>query len=1018
VLRSRHGEGALIEFRLLGPVEVVDGERRLDLGAPKQRALLAILLLHRGELVSADRLVDELWGEQPPSAAAKNVQVYVSRLRKALGDGVLVTRGSGYALEPAPEAVDLDRFERLVESGRDLLAASDARGAARTLRAALELWRGRPLADFAHESFAQTEIARLEELRLAALEDRVEADLALGRHAALVPELEALVREQPLRERLRGALMLALYRCGRQSEALDVYRAMRRALVEELGLEPSPPLQRLQRAILAHDPELEPPPTAVRAAAMRRAGWWLVAAGAVLAGAAAPATAVELTRGGAGVSRMLPNNVGAIDPKTNKFVAEIPAGNRPAQLTVGEGGLWVLNADDATVSRIDPVGRRLLETFSTSSTPFDLAAGAGGLWVANAGVESALPVSLTRFELAPRIRGGTTSLGQRRAASYGGRLPGEAYLAVGGGSVWAIGADSLVRQLDPRTQRVIRVVPLSARSLTYGGGALWALEADVNGVVRVEPRTGRVTQRILIPSVNSLQALVVGEGAVWVTAPFQGLVYRIDPGPPPNQQTVSVTFGVSTIAFGADAVWVGNDVNDTLSRIDPKTNEVTAELKVPSPQALAFVERTVWVSSGVPSGRSGALTTASCGKLIYGGNGEPDLLIASDLALQGSAAAYTLPMTKAIELVLRKHGFHAGRHTVGYQSCDDATQQAGGFDVGRCFANAKAYAVDATVIGLVGTYNTGCAMAEIPVLNRAPRGPLAMVSPMNTFGPPTRRQIGMPADFMSQLYPTGVRNYARVIGADHIQVAADAALAKQLGLRRVGVVYDRLGSTSQTERAWFAYAAAKLGSPAVLSLLWRPDRPNFASVVARLHRGGADGLFITGATDPAVAAGLIRTVRRAFGPRFPIIVTDWVSPWPQFAGKVGPAASGVYASLAGLTTPAALPPAGRALQRELGRAGRIAYAGAYGAQAAEVLLDAIARSDGTRASVARQLLRTHIRGGYAGDLRFDQAGDPVTAPVTIFLLRTGATNATGSADFQDAVIDRVITPPTIAIPPP
>jgi DNA-binding SARP family transcriptional activator len=200
--------------------------------------VLAILLLHRGEVVSADRIVDELWGERPPGRATKTVQVYVSRLRKALGDGVLVTRGGGYVLELNGESVDADRFSRLAGQGRRALDDGDPEGAREKLTAALDLWRGPPLADLAYEPFAQNEVARLEELRLVAVENRADADLALGRHAELVPELEALVREHPTRERLREELMLALYRSGRQVEALESYRDARRALDQELGLEP------------------------------------------------------------------------------------------------------------------------------------------------------------------------------------------------------------------------------------------------------------------------------------------------------------------------------------------------------------------------------------------------------------------------------------------------------------------------------------------------------------------------------------------------------------------------------------------------------------------------------------------------------------------------------------------------------------------------------------------------------------------------------------------------------------
>jgi DNA-binding SARP family transcriptional activator len=246
-----------MEFRVLGPLEVVEDGRELSLGGTKQRALLANLLLRANQVVSSERLIDELWGESPPATAAKAIQVYVSNLRKQLGERLL-TRSPGYVLQVDPDEFDLARFEELLDKARK--AAPHA--AAESLRSALALWRGPALADLAYESFAQTDIARLEELRLAAWEERVEADLAVGRHAELVPELESLVARHPLRERLRSQLMLALYRSGRQAEALKVYQDARQTLTEELGLEPSPALQRLERAILAQDPALEPEPPA------------------------------------------------------------------------------------------------------------------------------------------------------------------------------------------------------------------------------------------------------------------------------------------------------------------------------------------------------------------------------------------------------------------------------------------------------------------------------------------------------------------------------------------------------------------------------------------------------------------------------------------------------------------------------------------------------------------------------------------------------------------------------------
>jgi DNA-binding SARP family transcriptional activator len=232
-----------MEFRILGPLEVVEGERTVDMAGAKHRALLAMLLLHANEVVSSERLIDALWEDEPPETARKALQVYVSQLRKTLGKDRVQTKAPGYLLRVQEGELDLARFQRLAEEGRP--------------REALRLWRGPPLAEFASERFAQGEIARLEELRLTCFEERLEHDLAAGRHAELVGELEALINEHPLRERVRGQLMLALYRSGRQAEALEAYQGARRILVEELGIEPGRPLRELEKAILQQDPSLD-----------------------------------------------------------------------------------------------------------------------------------------------------------------------------------------------------------------------------------------------------------------------------------------------------------------------------------------------------------------------------------------------------------------------------------------------------------------------------------------------------------------------------------------------------------------------------------------------------------------------------------------------------------------------------------------------------------------------------------------------------------------------------------------
>ena len=244
-----------MEFRILGPLEVLEGEDALDVPGQRQRSLLALLLLHANQVISSSRLIEELWPDEASESHAGALQASVSRLRKSLGSGaeLLVTLQTGYVIRLAPGQLDLDRFERLVEEAGD----AEPPEAAEKLREALALWRGPALADFAYEPFAQAAIGRLEEVHLLAVEMRIDADLALGRHAELVAELDALAAEHPLRERLRGQLMLALYRSGRQAEALAAYQSARSTLVDELGIEPGSALQEVERAILRQDRALE-----------------------------------------------------------------------------------------------------------------------------------------------------------------------------------------------------------------------------------------------------------------------------------------------------------------------------------------------------------------------------------------------------------------------------------------------------------------------------------------------------------------------------------------------------------------------------------------------------------------------------------------------------------------------------------------------------------------------------------------------------------------------------------------
>ena len=370
-----------MRFGLLGPLEVRTDEKVIRLGGAKQRALLVILLLHANEVVPSERLIDELWGERPPPTVTKILQNAVSHLRRALGDGRLLTRGHGYELRVAPEELDLRQFQRLAEEGR---AASD--GA--KLREALALWRGPALVDLRNETFAQHASLDLEEERLGVLEDRIAADLAEGGGAELVPELERLVREHPLRERPHGQLMLALYRAGRQADALEAYQRARRTLMQELGLEPSPRLQELERRILNQDPELEAQPrspgplepVSSPARRRRRAALALVVVAVVAGGVVGIVYALD-HHGGSGPLIAKPNSLAVVDPGRNRLVAVVPVGTTPRGVAV-DSSVWVANSGDGTVSQLDSRTFKVVQTIGIGTEATDIATGAGGVWVA------------------------------------------------------------------------------------------------------------------------------------------------------------------------------------------------------------------------------------------------------------------------------------------------------------------------------------------------------------------------------------------------------------------------------------------------------------------------------------------------------------------------------------------------------------------------------------------------------------------------------------------------------------
>jgi DNA-binding SARP family transcriptional activator/streptogramin lyase len=600
-----------MEFRLLGPLELEGDHGVVPLGSGKQRALLAVLLLHANEQVSRERLIDALWGETPPASAAHSVDVYVSRLRKALheagANGVLATRGAGYLLHVDGEHYDAGRFERLLDESR---ASSDSEQAAKLLRDALALWRGPPLVDVELEGSARRSVDRLEELRLVALEERIEADLALGRHPTVVGELQSLIAVHPLRESLRAQYMRALYGAGRQAEALDAYRDAHRTLAE-LGLEPSPELKALQRQILTHDPSLRVAADRGVREPRRRGGRrsWVIAGGlAVLVAVVAAVLTIGLTRdsGVAATVVAVNDSVGLFDPATERLVADIPIGGSPSNdslvggpnIAVGLGFVWVTNVDDLTLIRIDPKKRAIARTIGLGGIPAAVAVGHGAVWVLTTPTTTLLKLdSLGNIVQKIRLR--------RRDALPPPPFHRPASLVSGPGAIWVVHGLASVAKIDPRTGRVLHdtvglggVVP---GEIVATRDSVWVAGLEQGLVVRLDPRTGDVagTTQPAGGPFSFWPQLAEGADGLWATDYDEDLVWRINHATNRPDGSVTVDRGPVGIDISHGSVWVAASLGGTIDRIDPSTMKLTSRAEVgANPLNLAHGPGGIWVTFG------------------------------------------------------------------------------------------------------------------------------------------------------------------------------------------------------------------------------------------------------------------------------------------------------------------------------------------------------------------------------------------------------------------------------------
>lgn len=617
------------EFRILGPLEVVVDGRAVPLGGRKQRALLAVLIVRAGSIVTADTLIEEVWGADAPATVRAGLHVYLSRLRRVLGSGdgdrLIARRGHGYTLLLDAARLDANRFERLAREGRGALAAGDPRRATELLTEALSLWRGPVLADLADEPFVQSEARRLEDLRLQALESRVESDLQRGRFSEVVAELEALTTAHPYRERLRGHQMVALYQSGRQAESLEVYRMFRQTLRDELGLEPSPDLDDLHMRILRHDGSLAPAPREDLSAPRRGDPEWsgrrhmrrgpvgaalvVVAALGVVGVTLALLARREEAPPGAARVRVPSHSVASLDPSSGELRQVWKVGRRPAGLVVGAGAVWVGSPDNDVIVRIDPE-RESVERFGIGLAPGTLAAGAGGLWIVD---ESQIRLA----KLDPEHPTDVTSI---EVPTFG-RLDPIRGVAVAAGAAWYVQSTTPTlhrvgtsRNSSTRTVRLAGTDAIVSGSGTASIGAdgdtLWASYAVTKGytvggggpgitvgglVARVDARTGRVTGRAALAGTPS--AIASGQSGVWIAVPDEDRIWRLNRETGVAERAIHVPGGPFAVAVGRGSVWVLTLRRNALLRIDPDRARVDLTIQLGRrPVAVATGLDAVWVA--------------------------------------------------------------------------------------------------------------------------------------------------------------------------------------------------------------------------------------------------------------------------------------------------------------------------------------------------------------------------------------------------------------------------------------
>jgi YVTN family beta-propeller protein len=608
-------QGGGLSLGMLGPLAVERSGEPVPLGGRQQRAVLAFLLTRGGTPAGVSVLADALWGDRVPVGSAQTVQTYVSHLRDALEPGrdktglsrYIRTERNGYRLVLDGDRVDAVEFEARVTRGLSLLERADFEAGKAALTAGLGLWRGEVLADLADYGFVPPVAARYAELRAAATEALIDARLGLGEHRSLIPELDALIAADQLRERLHGQRMLALYRAGRQSDALTGYRTLHGLLDEELGIEPSRPIQQLHASILAQDPALDwnPPGPVPEAAAgrasparrRRRLVW--AAAGTALLVAVTITTMVVRTATRSTLAALPANGIGVLH-SDGTMTDGLPTGVVPEAIAYGAGSLWVANRTDNTVVRVDPRHHRIEQTIPVPDTPTALTVTGRDVWVASFNADKVSRISADSNQV---VR--TIAVGTRPAAIVGDET-----------GVWvANSGDNTIQRIDPTTGEADSAIGVGngPDGLALDGKTLWVANARDNTVTHLTTTGTEASAGVTVGS--GPRGVLLAAGSVWVANSLSQSVSRIDPVTN-NVTTLRIGDGPAALAATTSTIWVANEFDGTVARIDAGTGQLKGRpFSVgASPLAMTTAVDKLWVAAGAfadPSHVGSTLTIAS-----------------------------------------------------------------------------------------------------------------------------------------------------------------------------------------------------------------------------------------------------------------------------------------------------------------------------------------------------------------------------------------------------------------------